>query len=407
MGGGGCTRSAGGRLIRTEVIWTADAEDDDDLRCPKCPANLLPGPRGASRRRRSKGTAIAVLVLTLAMFLTSRRSLGAISVHTISSLGADDAAMATSRGTNGGTAGGQAPGSRAPVDPAAWRLAPRIPLPPALERNLADVEDPLRPDASYYGSLDVPFLFHVPRTMGQTTKDILGNCVGLNLTASLNMNASWVEHIYRARVEGEVRDGRAVAVFTQHLHAGATLFEDGRYGKRGRMFAFVRHPIERAVSMFHYLATATHEPTYDPDLAHVSIEMWSRSKRVEHNWMTRFLSGEIRGDLSEKHLEMSKEILRRKCIVGLFDEKAESWNRLIRFFGWKFPNDQSRECLDRHLNWGWSNKNKHPTIEEGSEAWMNLWKHNELDVQLYEYARALFEDQGALFGEGGRLVKKR
>lgn len=120
--------------------------------------------------------------------------------------------------------------------------------------------------------------------------------------------------------------------------------------------------------------------------------------------MTRFLSNELEGDLTLEHLDISKEVLRKKCIVGLFDEKSESFLRLERFFGWKFPAQKNRECLDRLLNWGWSNKNSHPLIEEESMAWELLYKHNELDMQLYQYAQLLFEEQRDLFGEGGSLV---
>ena len=173
------------------------------------------------------------------------------------------------------------------------------------------------------------------------------------------------------------------------------------------MFTIIRHPIERMVSMFHYLSTsaAQHEPSYDPDLAHISIEMWSRSKRAKHNWMTRTLSNTLEGELTPDHLDLAKEILRRKCIIGLFDEKAESWLRLQRFFQWKFHTQKSRDCLDRLLNWGWRNKHLHPTIEEGSLAWNILYEHNELDMLLYQYAHILFEEQGALFGVEGRLVQ--
>ena len=153
--------------------------------------------------------------------------------------------------------------------------------------------------------------------------------------------------------------------------------------------------------MFYYLPRAIHEPTFDPDLKHISIEMWSRSKRVEHNWLTRFLSNELEGNLTLHHLDIAKNILRKKCIVGLFDEKTESLLRLKRFFGWKL---RDRECLDRLLNWGWSNKNAHLALEEGSIAWDLLARHNRFDMQLYLYSQLLFEEQTALFGEGGSLV---
>lgn len=157
--------------------------------------------------------------------------------------------------------------------------------------------------------------------------------------------------------------------------------------------------------MFYYLGVAKHEPTYDPELQHVSLQMWSRSKRIEHNWVTRFLSNELRGDLTMEHLELAKEVLRKKCIIGLLDEKSETWSRLEQFFGWKFYTGKDRECYDRMLNWGWKNKNLHTTIAEGSIVWDLLHKQNELDMMLYEYAQLLFEEQRVLFGEGGILVK--
>jgi hypothetical protein len=170
------------------------------------------------------------------------------------------------------------------------------------------------------------------------------------------------------------------------------------------MFTLLRHPVERAVSMFHYLSFATWEPTYDPDLAYISIEMYSRSLRIEHNWMVRLLSNELENDLTLHHLELAKEVLRKKCIIGLLEDKSESWDRFERFFRWKFPTQRQRECQERILHWGWSNKHSHPTLEEGSLAWNLLLKRNDLDMELYEYALLLYQEQTALFGEGGSLV---
>ena len=114
-------------------------------------------------------------------------------------------------------------------------------------------------------------------------------------------------------------------ITTQYLHEGATLFDGEMH--RGRCFTMMRHPIERAVSLFHYLGVAKHEPTYDPQLKYISIEMWARSNRVEFNWMTRFLSNELDGDLTQLHLEIAKKILKEKCLVGLLED-SETCNRL-------------------------------------------------------------------------------
>lgn len=120
--------------------------------------------------------------------------------------------------------------------------------------------------------------------------------------------------------------------------------------------------------------------------------------------MTRLLSNKLENDLTEQHWEMAKEVLRKKCIIGLLEDKSESWDRFERFFRWKFPTRRQRECQERILHWAWSNKYSHPALEEGSTAWNSLLKRNEMDMKLYEYARLLYWEQGALFGEAGSLV---
>lgn len=268
---------------------------------------------------------------------------------------------------------------------------------------------------------DVPFFFHVPRAGGSTMKDILGGCYGLteatdvggrgsssrlrsggSSSASLevvhsedgasyvNVDTSTPEGIQKSKDMGLVESGLAQVIISQHLHPASTLFNDEQ---KGRCFTMIRHPIERAVSMFHYLGVAKWEPTYDPSLAYISIEMYARSKRAEHNWMVRFLSNELERDLNEKHLRIAKEVLRQKCLVGLLDRKDESFRRFEDYFGWGPKNQEQLECRNRLLHWGWSNKHAHPTVEEGSVVWDLLYKKNEFDMQLYEYAQQLYEDQ--------------
>jgi hypothetical protein len=118
--------------------------------------------------------------------------------------------------------------------------------------------------------------------------------------------------------------------------------------------------------------------------------------------------------LAQVDLDVAKEILRRKCIVGLLGEKGESMKRFEKFFGWdagasrdyidatelhaapgasRWKNAKDEECRDRLLYWGWINKNKHPTVEEGSGVYRLLESRNRYDIELYMYARQLFEEQ--------------
>jgi len=265
---------------------------------------------------------------------------------------------------------------------------------------------------------DIPFFFHIPRSGGSTIKDIMGSCLGLvgasdvgsrtnelgeNLkivstkegSRFVNVDTTTSQGIKRAEGLKLVQSGLADYIVTQHLHLAAGLFTE-KY--KGRLFTIMRDPIERAISLFHYLSVADWEPTYDPSLATMSIEMYARSDdRIEYNWMTRFLSNQIEGDLTQEHLLIAKETLRRKCLIGFLEVKGESMMRFEKYFNWKSNGSRSRECVERILDWGWSNKNSHPPIDVSSEAYKLLQMKNEFDLELYEYAKQLFSEQESLF----------
>ena len=104
----------------------------------------------------------------------------------------------------------------------------------------------------------------------------------------------------------------------------------------GRFFAVFRHPIERAISLFYYLQVADWEKTYQPELANWTIEEYAVSDRVENNWMTRRLSGNMVDELDESDLAIATETLRKKFFVGLTTKMEESMDRFERFFRWTY-----------------------------------------------------------------------
>jgi len=261
-------------------------------------------------------------------------------------------------------------------------------LPEPFDTTIADINEP------FVKGRDIPYFFHIPRAAGSTVKDILGRCAYVRIAWNATATLEGLEHSKDIQL---VQSGQVDVVTTQYLHAGAKLFDGLQH--RGRCFTLLRHPIERAVSLFYYLGIASHEPTYDPQLQYISLEMWARSKRIEHNWMVRFLSNELVGDLTTRHLDIAKEVLRRKCLVGLLEEKSGSFLRFQKFFGWQFYNQEMRDCQDKILNWHWSNKHKHDLVEEGSPAWQLLYKQNILDMELYNYAKQLYLQQRSLFGK--------
>ena len=66
---------------------------------------------------------------------------------------------------------------------------------------------------------------------------------------------------------GLVPSNLADIIFTPLLHEAAQLFnyksESQTQPRKGQIFCLIRHPLERAVSLYHYLQKATWEPTFD------------------------------------------------------------------------------------------------------------------------------------------------
>lgn len=213
----------------------------------------------------------------------------------------------------------------------------------------------------------------------------------------MNVDTSTHQGIARAKNLNLVSSGLADVVISPLLHEASTLFTPTR---RGRMFTVVRHPVERAASLFYFIQeTQWRQPgTRNDQFAEISIEEFYKKQFAENNWMTRFLTNELtKGELTENDLNIAKEVLRQKCLVGLLEEKGESFDRVLKFFGWRPKNEEEQNCLQKKLEWSWPMKHKHPTIEEDSRAWRFIMAANKFDMKLYDYAKDLFAQQGQLF----------
>ncbi|KAL7552674.1 hypothetical protein ACHAWF_015929 [Thalassiosira exigua] len=277
---------------------------------------------------------------------------------------------------------------------------------------LADVDGP------YRRGVDVPFYWHVPRSGGGTTNDVLGSCLHLTLAADaggsggrgkeetlkvlhfskqvsyVNVDTSTHQGISRAKNLDLVSSGMADVVISPLLHDAATLFTPAR---QGRMFAIFRHPVERAASLFYFIQETQWKQlgTRNDQFADITIEQFYSNGFAENNWMTRFLTNELtKPELTEDDLNVAKEVLRWKCLVGLLEEKGETFDRFQKYFGWEPKDETERSCLEKKLNWAWPMKHKHPTIEEDSRASRLIVGANKFDLRLYQYAKELFVQQG-------------
>ena len=288
-----------------------------------------------------------------------------------------------------------------------------------------------------YHKSDVPTFWHVPKSGGSTIKDVAGSCHRL-ITASnigtldghendeilqivrpggsmfVNVNTHTVEGIQHAKDIGFPSSGMAEIIVSNFVHESDAL---GSTSHMLRFFGVFRHPIERAISEFYYIQTASWEETYHPELQNWTIEEYARSTMAEENWMTRQLANNPIDALSEDDLALAKEVLRRKFFVGLTDKMEESMDRFERFFRWSYrvnPHNQEK-CREELLSkGGGANRNVNATKKahpaKGTEGWELLAAKNNYDLQLYDYVVEMFDQQESLLDvshpKGYRRIKE-
>jgi hypothetical protein len=128
-----------------------------------------------------------------------------------------------------------------------------------------------------------------------------------------------------------------------------------------------------------------------------SLNMWAHSDYHEKDWITRHLVNQLEGDLVPGHLEIAKEILRRFCIVGLFESKDESMRRILDYFNFELNSDRSIACKDRTMHYAWRNKLSYRKLHRNSTLYQTLAQMNPYDMELYDFAQRLFFHQTELF----------
>jgi len=214
----------------------------------------------------------------------------------------------------------------------------------------------------------------------------------------INVDVSTIPGIERAKKLGLAESNLADFIASPYIFELEQVFSENA---RGRLFTVFRHPIDRAVSMFFYIQIADWEPTYNPELAKMTLSEYALSPHIENNWMVRQLTQAYAGEIGEEHLNIAIDIVRRKFLVGLLTKKKETMERVEKFFHWKYrvnPENQEK-CRDKLLTGGSNSnaQNKQEKPKPGDESWELLGNQNLYDLKLYEFIEQLFEEQAKLF----------
>jgi hypothetical protein len=206
----------------------------------------------------------------------------------------------------------------------------------------------------------------------------------------VNVDMTTPEGIGRAKNLGLIESKMADVIVSGEIYDIVSLLDAQQTNIR--MFTMMRHPVERAVSYFYWAKN------HDEHFSNFSIRDFFLRSEFSGNWATRKLVNKMTGTLYLEDLDLAKYILKQKCLVGLLTHKAASMKRFKRYFGWQklAGIHGSSECEERSMFWGWQNKNDHPFVKEGTEEYKLIYARNEFDIELYEYALELFEEQGRM-----------
>ena len=125
-------------------------------------------------------------------------------------------------------------------------------------------------------------------------------------TPFVNIDSTTPEGIRHAKNRGFADAQVADVVVSPYLYESNELFTSTA---KGRLFAMFRHPIDRAAALFF------HQQEAEPWLKYWTLERYAKSDMVEDNRMTRLLSNQLEGELTEEHYQHVVDIVRRKFLV--------------------------------------------------------------------------------------------
>jgi len=226
----------------------------------------------------------------------------------------------------------------------------------------------------------------------------------------VNVDMSTLSGLQRAAELNLASSHEADVVSSPSLHQTNNLLFT--IENKARLFAFFRHPIDRAVGWYNHISYATWDhANYNPDVKSMSLVEYASSTHIVDNPITRMLAIGPDEDnsrvLTDDDLKLAKEIVRSKCLVGLYRDRLGSLARFGRYFAsvwdqrWENVSDGREErqrkihsCRKKIVQRGDKTMNHGLVVQIGSKEWDALAKMNKLDLELYEHIEKMYEIQG-------------
>lgn len=156
----------------------------------------------------------------------------------------------------------------------------------------------------------------------------------------------------------------------------------------------LRDPVERVISEYYHQEIFRGPDGSELPSQNVSLEDYVRNgMMLAWNGQVRYLKGAPEGSwpnygpvsVSHDDLEIAKANLREHFIIGLTERFDESLILLKRAFGWR-----TIDIVYRKQRVG---RKRPPKDEISNETVKLIEAHNQLDIQLYEFAKQMFEER--------------
>jgi hypothetical protein len=224
---------------------------------------------------------------------------------------------------------------------------------------------------------------HIPKNAGQTFDNILRRIFGSRLREVIEARPGQVLTLdEKRRILTEAPDTRAITGHAFRYPAPEVAGTEFRY------LTFLRHPVARLVSLYAYeQEQETHQPGHS---SHGPIEHWIEARLREDNALTNFQTYHLLGLQSpadfepEAGLARAKQMVDELCLVGIterFDDSLILLARRVRLPLYAL-------CY-RRVNVTRS-QDRFPISESVRRRLLEL---NQIDMQLFDYARGKFETE--------------
>jgi hypothetical protein len=236
-------------------------------------------------------------------------------------------------------------------------------IPRQLQDAYRDVSD-LPIEAS-----DVPVYFEIPGGAANNTTNALSKCFGLQLQSSHKDSAAEQREVLQSSNES--------MQVTINIWETASRFNATPH--RGRLVGLFYDPIHHLLHDYnrHTSSHQQHSTTFEQYLS-----------TVPNNFIVRSLVNVQEGSITDNHLEMAKQLVRTKFLVGLVEQPTSSLERFQVYFNWKHesPKDCAKNLLARQAT----------DVQKDLPEYIEARKANRFDVKLYNYVRQIFQEQAMI-----------